>query len=167
MADQIEVKHTGGIGWFFFALIPGALAGALLMYLAFFTGIIDWQKAQRIEGRMDNRVGVNGALVAPVQLIMRGTGCLKVSRSYLDAANDDYDPGSNLTLYVTNNCSHELPGYQWEVNVNSIAPDGTVINSNHDIQAAEIDSGQTFEVTEKVPNDSRTVKIVVWAKSDQ
>jgi len=150
--DEVEVKVTGGIGWFFFALIPGAIAGALLMYFAFYTGVIDWQKAQRIEGRMDNRVGVNGELTKPVDLIIRKASCLEVSRAYLDSGV--------LTAYVTNNC-HTTITY-WEWHFNQIAPDGTIINSWYDNSLEGPEVGQTVERTQKLKEDDRTSKVVVW-----
>lgn len=153
--SRIEVKHAGGVGWFFFALVPGAIAGALLMYLAFYTGVVDWQKAQRIEGRMDNRVGVNGELTKPVDLIIRDASCLKVSRAYLDSGT--------LTAYVTNNC-HTTIGY-WEWHYNQISPDGTVIHSWYDNSVSGPESGQTVEETTKLADDDRTAKVVVWANT--
>ena len=154
MAD--EVKVTGGAGWFFFACVPGVLAGALLMYLAFYTGVIDWQKTQRIEGRMDNRVGVHGELVKPVDLIIRKAGCVQVSRAYLD--------DGSLTAYLTNNC-HEDVDY-WELHWNSIAPDGTIITSGYTNHSSEngtgLGAGETIELKEDIKDDSRTVKVVVW-----
>ncbi len=162
MSEQIEVKATGGVGWYFFALIPGTLAGALLMYLAFYTGVIDWQKAQRIEGRMDARVGVNGQLTAPVDLIIRPTGCLKVSRAYLDG--DGEDGGSNLVAYVTNGCNSH--NNVWALYWRSVAPDGTTIQSGYDNLKGDLSAGETLEVRENVPNDSRTVKVLVWAANE-
>ena len=159
MEDQnIVVTHTekGGIGWLAFALIPAALAGAGLMWLAFYTGVIDWSKTQRIEGRMDARVGVNGQLTAPVDLIIRKTSCLKVSRAFLDSGS--------LTAYVTNSCT-ELQDSSWALKWNAIAPDGTIISSSIDqIHGGTLEAGETKEMTEDVSNDSRMTKFVVWAQ---
>jgi hypothetical protein len=159
--EQLEIKHTGGIGWFFFALIPGALAGAALMWLAFYTGVIDWRKTERIEARMDDRVGVHGELKTPVDLVVRDSqsSCLRITRAYLD--------GSKLTTYLTNNCHTDLD--YWEVHWNAAAPDHTVIHSgytNHmDDGAVGIGEGLTMEVTFDISrqDDDRTDKIVVWS----
>ena len=160
--EKTVIEHTekGGIGWFFFTLIPCALAGAALMWLAFYTGVIDWSKTQRIEGRMDARVGVTGQLTAPVDLVIRKTGCLQVSRSFLDSGTL-VNGGSQLTAYVTNSCHSELT--YWEIHWISLAPDGTMISNKYTNEGGNLTDGQTIEMREEVPNDSRTVKVVVWA----
>lgn len=159
--EQIEIKHTGGVGWFFSALIPGAIAGAALMWLAFYTGVVDWQKAQRIEARQDARVGVHGEIKTPVDLIIRDGGCLHVSRAFLD--------GSTLTAYLTNGCPEDLD--YWEIHWNEISPDHTIIHTgytNHtgDTGSTGIQSGATLEVPFDLSGDqdSRTAQIVVWSK---
>jgi len=157
MEDQnVYYTEKGGKGYLFFALIPAALAGAALMWLAFYTGVIDWTKAQRIEGRMDNRVGVNGQLTAPVDLIIRKTSCLEVSRAFLDSGS--------LTAYVTNECNVAQPD-SWALKWNAVAPDGTIIASNIDnVHTGTLEAGETKEMTEDVSNDPRMTKFVVWAQ---
>jgi hypothetical protein len=158
MKEELEIGHTerGGIGWFFFALIPGALAGALLMYFAFYTGVVDWQKAQRIEGRMDGRVGVNGELKKPVDLINRDSSCLKISRSFLDSGT--------VTAYVTSHCNYNIR--YWEIHWESVAPDGTIIHSDYTNNGfGEPSPGETVETTYAVQDDPRTAKIIVWTSS--
>jgi hypothetical protein len=152
--DQIEHTEKGGIGIFFFAAIPAVLAGAALMWLAFYTGVIDWTKAQRIEGRMDARVGVHGELTKPVDLIIRKSGCLQVSRAFLD--------DGKVTSYTTNACHSEV-GY-WEMHWTQIAPDGTVIASGYDNKMGQLEDGETLEFTQELRDDSRTAKVVVWAQ---
>lgn len=157
--EKVEIKNTGGVGWFFFALIPGALAGAALMWLAFYTGVIDWQKTQRIEARMDGRVGVHGELKAPIDLIIRDTGCFHISRSFLD--------GEALTVYLTNGC-HDDASY-WEVHWNEVSPDHTIIHSGYTNHMDNGDSGLMADSTLEVvfdltsDQDSRTAQIVVWS----
>jgi hypothetical protein len=154
-ATSTEVKVTGGIGMFFFALIPGALAGAALMWLAFFTGLIDWQKIQRVEGRMDNRVGVNGELTKPVDLIILKKSCLIIDRAYLD--------GETGTMYTTNKCNGELRYVAWHWNI--IAPDGTVLKTDYanslDGQFPDMKMEKTFNL----PDDPRVAKVVVWTEA--
>lgn len=155
MKDElIQVEHTekGGIGWFFFALIPGAIAGGALMWLAFYTGVIDWTKTQRIEGRMDARVGVNGELKTPVDLVARNTGCLKIARSFLDSGQ--------LTLYVKSACSDRRQSFQWTRAWKEIAPDGTVVQQGREYGTA-IEPGETIELHEDLKDDPRTVRVVV------
>jgi len=153
---KVVITEKGGVGWFFFSMIPAALAGAALMWLAFYTGVLDWQKTRRIEGRMDARVGVRGELTAPVDLIIRKTGCLQVSRAYLD--------DGKLTTYTTNSCPSDS-GY-WELHWNQISPDGTVIATRYENWSASegISSGATVEGTFDLKEDSRTAKVIVWAK---
>lgn len=159
MTTMTEIKETGGKGALYFALIPAALAGAALMWLAFYTGIVDWTKLQRIEARMDNRVGVNGQLTAPVDLIIRGNGCLHVSRAFLD--------DGSLTVYLTSSCPQRLD--YWEIHWNQVAPDGTTISNgytNHvgTYGSTGIDAGETIELKEDLKDDSRTTKVIVWSK---
>ena len=155
MEDQnVYYTEKGGKGWLFFALIPAALAGAALMWLAFYTGVIDWTKTMRIEGRMDARVGVRGELTAPVDLIIRKTGCLQISRAFLDSGS--------MTAYTTNSC-HAATGY-WELHWNEIAPDGTVIHSGYTNQGGSIEDSETREMKMDLDDDSRTVKVVTWAQ---
>lgn len=157
MSEQIEVKHTGGVGAFFYAAIPALLAGALLMYFAFYTGIIDWQKAQRVEGRMDNRVGVHGELRAPVDLIIRKADCLEVTRAFLD--------GDTGTMYIKNDCHRHLSYMEWHWNI--IAPDGTIIKDNYSNDLNVPLDGETVEKNFNLDDDSRAAKIVVWAQTNQ
>ena len=119
--DELKVNVTG-LSTLAFACIPAALLGAALMYLSFYTGIIDWQKAQRIEGRMDNRVGVNGELTKPVDLIITKKSCLIIDRAFMD--------GQTGTAYLHNKCDRELSyiALHW----NAIAPDGTIIKSGYE-----------------------------------
>jgi hypothetical protein len=156
--EELNVTHTerGGIGWFFFALIPGAIAGALLMYFSFYTGIVDWRKTQRIEGRMDARVGVNGELQKPVDLINRDSSCMKITRSFLD--------DGTVTAYITSRCNFRMR--YWEIHWNSVAPDGTVIHSdytNHGFGNPE--PGETVETTHSIEADPRTAKVIVWTSA--
>lgn len=159
--SSIEIKETGGKGALYFALIPAALAGAALMWFAFYTGIVDWTRVQRIEGRMDNRVGVNGQLTAPVDLIIRDKGCLHISRAFLD--------DGNLTAYLTNSCHQRLD--YWEIHWNQVAPDGTTVSNGYNNHAGVhgatgIDDGETLELKEELTTDSRTVKVVVWSRDN-
>jgi hypothetical protein len=162
MGEQVEVRHTGGIGWFFFALIPGAIAGALLMYFAFYVGIVDWQKAQRVEGRMDNRVGVHGELTAPVDLVLSGKGCVKIQRGFLD--------DGALTLYIHNGCTDEREFVKYRVS--ELTPDGTVVKTDGgwlelDSGFSSIDAGATMEIHPKLSGDTRVVKITASTDSGQ
>ncbi len=136
-----------------FALIPAALAGAGLMWLAFYTGVIDWSKAQRVEARMDNRVGVNGQLTKPVELIIRTPDCFRVSRAYLD--------GQQLTVYLHNGCHEQIGYYEWHYN--EVSPDGTIIHSWYDNDASGREAEGTWEITRGIEEDSRMAKVVVWA----
>lgn len=124
------------------------------MWFAFYTGIIDWTKVQRIEARMDGRVGVHGELTKPVDLIIRGSGCFKVTRSFLDEAK--------LTAYVTNACNKEAE--YWELHANSISPDGTIISSWYTNGNGGFSVGDTREFTRDLEQDARTAKVIVWAQ---
>ena len=128
------------------------------MWLAFYTGVIDWQKTQRIEARMDGRVGVRGELKSPIDLIIRDTGCLHVSRAFLDDAI--------LTTYLTDSCHHDME--YWEVHWNGVSPDHTIIHSgytNHVGGGSRMAADSTIEVTFDLSRDedTRTAKIVVWS----
>jgi hypothetical protein len=160
MSEKIEVKYTGGMGAAFYGAIPGLLAGAALMWLAFYVGIIDWRKTQRIEARMDGRVGVHGELTTPVDLIIRKTGCFGVSRAFLD--------GGELTVYMTNGCHVDKQFFK--LHWNAMAPDGTVIDSGYENNingnsAIGADDTLEFKAIE-VAHDSRVAKIVVYANAD-
>lgn len=152
MIEQIEIKHTGGVGAFFYASILALLIGALMMYFAFYTGIINWQKAQRIEGRMDNRVGVNGQLEKPVDLIILKKSCLLVNRAYLD--------GSVGTMYLKNECHTNLNYHAWHWN--AVAPDGTIIHQDYSNSINELESGEVTEVLFNVEEDDRISKVIIW-----
>jgi hypothetical protein len=157
----METTNSRPYGWLALAIIPAALGGGALMWLAFYTGVVDWREVQRaaekthrIEGRMDERVGVRGELVAPVDLVIRKTGCLQVSRAFLD--------DGVLTAYVSSSC-HGPSGY-WEWHWNQVSPDGTILATGYRNSLADIMPGETIEVTEQVKEDARTLKIVVWSK---
>lgn len=150
--QELTITEKGGKGWFFFALIPGAIAGAALMWLAFATGVVDWTKAQRIEGRMDARVGVHGELVAPVDLIIKPGGCMKITRAFLDSGK--------LTTYTRNDC-HERVDY-WEIHWNLVAPDGTILHNGYTNLGGVLHAGEERELVVAVDEDDRTAKIIVW-----
>jgi hypothetical protein len=162
-STKFELKETGGKGYAYFALIPALLAGAALMWLAFFTGIVDWRQGQNaiakqatIEGRMDNRVGVNGTLTKPVDLIITNHTCLKIERAFLD--------GTSVTMYLHNQCHSSLEYYEWHWK--AIAPDGTIIGSNYANDDSGLDVGDKAEKTMTMPGDPRIEKVIVWAKND-
>ena len=146
--------EKGGIGWLFFAAIPAVLAGAALMWLAFYTGVIDWKQTQRIEGRMDARVGIRGELTAPVDLIIKDKSCLHITKAFLD--------GGTLTSYVTSAC--KAPSGYWELRWRAVAPDGTIIASGYNNTAylTELDPGETTEHTDNLPDNERISKVIVW-----
>lgn len=150
-----ENTLTRGIGSFFFFAIPAVLAGAALMWLAFYTGVIDWQKTQRVEGRMDNRVGVNGQLTMPVDLVIGNRSCLKIDRAFLD--------GDSVTMYLDNQCHTRLDYYEWHWK--AVSPDGTTIKENYENTLDGIDDGEKLEKTMSLPDDNRIVKIIVWARN--
>jgi hypothetical protein len=153
---SIESRSSRGIGSLTFAVIPAALAGAALMWLAFFTGIVDWQKVQRIEGRMDGRVGVSSKLSAPVEVIIENRSCVKIDRAFLD--------GLTVTMYLQNQCHKDLGYYEWHWM--EVAPDGTTIKEDFGNSIDGLSEGQKVEKVMDLTSDTRTAKIVVWAKGD-
>lgn len=161
--EPIEVKHTGGMGAFFYGLIPGILGGGALLWLAFVTGCLDLHQQRTIAQRMDNRVGVVEKLQNPVTLLIKQKGCIKISRAYVDGAdNTSYESyGGKLTAYVTNSCSATPQYYEWHWE--ELAPDGTIIQNGGTNQVPVLEPGQTAEVTDKLPDDQRVTKIVVYA----
>lgn len=156
-----ESRQSRGIGSFFFAAIPAIIAFALLNVLAFTTGIVEFKhsqdeytKKQTYEGRRETRVGVNGEMLKPVDLVYSSKGCMKIERAYLDT--------QTLTLYIHNTCSTERNFVK--DSVKEYAPDGTVVQSEGGY--IELDSGSSSigqdekrEITVGVSSDSRVVKI--------
>lgn len=155
MVEQDELKVAGGVGAWFYAMIPAALGGAALMWLAFFTGCVDWRAARRLEGRMADRVGVHGEILAPVSLVIQKVDCARVDRSYLD--------GDTLTIYITNGCKAELNYYSWHYK--AIAPDGTIIQSDYSNDMSGLMAGDRVEKQFTLQDDSRIATVVVWARS--
>lgn len=148
---MIEAK--GGINAFFWGIVPGALGGAALIWLAFVSGCLDLRQQQTLAQRMDNRVGVVQPLNNPVQLVIQQPDCYKVERAFVD--------GNIITAYTRNTC-HQTPDYT-ETHWQALAPDGTVIQQNYDNSLSNAPPGQAFEWQVQVPEDDRIAKIVVWS----
>ena len=156
-----ESRQSRGVGSFFFAAIPAVIACALLLLLAFMTGIVEfthsedaYKKRQTYEGRREARVGVNGEILKPVDLLFVSNGCVKIERAYLDT--------QTLTIYIHNTCSAERQFIKW--GVREYAPDGTDVQSHGtylDTPDGNLAAGEKFEQVVQVSNDSRVVKIVV------
>ncbi len=122
--SRIEVKHTGGIGAFFYAAIPGAIAGALILWLTAVTGWIDLTQELRQERRAAERVGIVVMPSTPINVVIHESTCLKSGGAYLDY--------KTLTVYAVNKCSHSTP-FPGGIVTREIAPDGTTINNNKDL----------------------------------
>ena len=148
-----EVKVTGGVGAFFYAAIPGALAGAALLWLALVTGVIDLTKELKLERRMADRVGITASPLPPVNLIATNGACLRVDKSYLD--------GQKMSIYVVNSCHATIGFSRFEFRV--VAPDGTVTKSRTDyLPGAEyMLSAERREIVEELDADDRTMEIHV------
>ena len=155
MSNQDEVKVTGGIGAFFYAVIPWILGCAAVAWFGFYTGVIEFHHRQAVQRRMDNRVGVTAPLVAPVTLkILPEHGCIEIERGYLD--------GNRVTLYIANRCERTVDYY--ELRFQGIAPDGTSIWSTYENTAylPALRANERGEWSEKISDDSRIESIVVW-----
>jgi hypothetical protein len=148
-----EVKVTGGIGAFFWGLVPGALGGGALIWLAFVGGCIDLQQQRTIAQRMDNRVGVVEPLKNPVVLIIHQPDCYKIERAFID--------DNTVVAYTRNTCSHK-PGYA-ETHWQAFAPDGTIIQQHYENSLDNVSPGQAFEWKTEIPQDDRIAKIIVWS----
>lgn len=159
MSDEqrVEIEHAGGVGAFFYGLIPGALGGAALLWLAFVSGCLDLEQQRTFASRMDNRVGVVKPLVSPVKLVILQPACPKIDRAFID--------GDTVTAYVKNTCTRPnsgTPDYaMWHIN--ALAPDGTIIWQWYTNQFSLPPYGKSVEVSQNVPEDNRITEIDIWA----
>lgn len=161
-----EARQSRGIGSFFFAAIPAILGCAALTWLGFATGIVEfshseaaYQKKQTYEGRRDARVGVNGELLKPIDLVYSSRGCVRIDRAYLDT--------QTLTIYIHNTCPTERRYVKWRVA--ELSPDGTAVSSKsaylEDDGTIEADEKQ--EITVTTSDDARVVKMVATIDGGQ
>jgi hypothetical protein len=156
-----ESRQSRGIGSFFFAAIFWVIAFGAVTFLSFITGIVEFKhteatytKQQTYEGRREERVGVNGEILKPVEVVFTGHGCVKIDRAYLDT--------QTLTTYISNTCGVSRKFVA--VYVKEYAPDGTIVHSNYQFLQGEdngIAAGERVEVTTETSEDTRVVKIVV------
>ena len=154
--NKIEINHVGGVGSFFYGLIPGVLGGAALLWLAFVTGCLDLQQQRTFASRMDNRVGVVKPLTADVKLIIERNSCATVDRAFID--------GDTVTAYLKNGC-HDGGSYM-EWHIDAAAPDGTVIQTWWTNETDRPPFGKAVEVKHEMTEDNRITDITVWASSD-
>lgn len=146
-------ESKNGINAFFWGMVPGALGGACLIWMAFVSGCLDLQQQQTLAQRMDNRVGVVQPLKNSVQLVIQQPDCYKVERAFVD--------GDTVTAYTRDTC-HQTPSYA-ETHWQALAPDGTVVQQDYDNSPSNASPGQAFEWRVQVPEDNRIAEIVVWS----
>lgn len=158
MAEQIEIKQTGGVGAFFYGAIFPTIAIGLVISFGFYTGVVEWHKKQIIEGRMDARVGVNADLRDPVLLLYHGRGCIEVQRAFLD--------GDTLTAYLHNKCARDIKNisFSWR----ELSPEGTTVKSYSNYLSGNDDmtADEKREQSTTIPVDDKRVQTVVFAVHD-
>jgi hypothetical protein len=157
----MESRQSRGIGAFFFAGIFWIIAFGVVTALSFVTGIIEFKhsedaytKQQTYEGRREERVGVQGEILKPVDLIFTGSGCVKITRAFLDT--------QTLTTYISNTCPSARQFVK--VFIKEYAPDNTILHADSEWLKGEaygIGAGEKEEITTETSNDARVVKIVV------
>ena len=167
MSEQEEIKVTGGIGAFFFAAIPWILGCAAVVWLGFFTGIIQfrhqqsaYRQQQTVQQRMDNRVGVTAPLKEPVKLIILPRhGCIKIEKAFLD--------GSRMTVYLHSNCQTFMDYYQ--LHTVGRSPDRTIVWSDYENTSSlpSLQPGDTGEWSMDVSQDQRISAIEIWTQDTQ
>jgi hypothetical protein len=158
--SKVEVKYTGGLGAFCYAAIPLTLAYAALIWLAFGMGFVEfhhqqdaYKKQQTYEGRREERVGINGEILKPVDLTFAGKGCIHIDRAFLDT--------QMLTTYVSNACPTRRQFIQYSYR--EVAPDGTTLHSSEQYlpNTGTLEPGEHSEITSEVSNDARVTIIYV------
>jgi hypothetical protein len=159
--NNVEEVKISGVSTFFLYSIPWILGMAALVWLAFLTGLVEFShsqsayaKRQTYEGRREERVGVNGEILKPVDLIFSNRGCFKIERAFLDT--------QTLTIYIHNTCAQKREFAHYTVK--EYAPDGTIVHSVNEYlptDDAELDAGDKIEIETQTSSDARVVKIVV------
>lgn len=154
--EQLEVKHTGGIGAFFYASIFWVIALGALSWIAVANGVVEFHHHLTLAERMDNRVGVREPLINPVKVVIPAhQGCFSVERSYVD--------GPAITLYIHNVCSPSEYFTYHEWGWRAKAPDGTIISEKTDVSYDPVPQGSKLEKVMELPDDDRIATIEVWA----
>ena len=156
--EKKESRGSRGFGTLMFAAVPGALAGAAILWLTAVTGVIDLTSELRQERRAAERVGIVVLPKTPINVAVREDSCLKSAGVYLD--------GDQLTVYAKNKCSHPLEFHSSSA-FRLIAPDGTVIRTGGTYFDGDVFyAGEKREATLTIPEDERTVKVLVSFKDD-
>jgi hypothetical protein len=157
MVEQLEVKATGGVGAFFYALIPWALGiGGTALLTAYITAHTIHRQIEQ-EARMAHYVGADHTPKAPYAIeAIYPIDSVTITRA-------DFD-GSALLMY-SKNVGHDAIGYlawHWQ----TVSPDGTVLASgfeNNATCASPMQPGQSAECKVAIDgDDDRVAKIQIW-----
>ena len=136
------------------SLIPAALGGAAILWIAAAAGWIDLTSQRRISQRSMESVGVSAPPEAPITVMGHNSECLKVESSFVVSGK--------LTFYVRNTCGQWLwtPTYRTRLK----APDGTVIEGHFYAFSDDraIGPGERREQTTTFEIDNRASSIEFW-----
>lgn len=153
MVDKTEIKVSSGMGAFFFALIPWALATGAVAWLAFFGGLHEAKQRADAEKRVAVAVGEPTKPVAPYKLT------LDQGRFFIESARYD---GHSLEMYYRNKGHVRLYNYCFRYAQKSA--DGTNIGGGESCfpgSEKALRPGERAELRETFDVDDRTTEIVL------
>jgi hypothetical protein len=153
MDDKTELKVSGGIGAFFFALIPWALGTGAAAWLAFGVGVHEAHRQMDAEKRIAVAVGEHAKPTAPYKLT------LEQGKFFIESARYD---GHSLEMYYRNEGHARLYNYcfRWQQK----AADGTILGGDERCFPASekaLRPGERAELQETFDVDDRTTEIVL------
>jgi len=154
-----------GVGSFFFAMIPWALATGAIAWLGFYMAFHEDHKELSQEQRMATYVGAAERPKSKITIEDATRDCVALTRAEFDEPT--------LLMYAENRCSHPINYLAWHWKL--VSPDGTALKEGytnggscpvpaHLHEKAECKTevrGYSWETAE-----DRAVKIVIWLKTD-
>jgi hypothetical protein len=154
VSDNLQEK---GIGSFFLALIPWALAIGLGAWFGLYVSFHDFDHQESQEKRAAVYVGAQTPPKSKVKIEIVPHDCTHITRADID--------GTQLMLYAQSTCQgRKLDYLEWHWQM--IAPDSTAIQAGYEnMCAVPIHYGDKAECQVEVKDDERADKIRIWTNA--